>query len=325
MATNDQELHSKRLLIIDTDAGIDDVDAILLALSYKDEWKILAITCCYGNTYIDNVCQNVMKTLVVSNETEIPIYRGCEQALTWKGPPSAFHGDDGLGNVADQFPTGSLKISDGHAVNIMTQLARKYPDEITILSIGPLTNLAMAHRMDPEFTKNLKSIVLMGGNIHGEGNVTPAAEFNFYCDPEAAHVMLTEASCPVLMVPWETTVNHAMEWAVYREWIKVNTRKGDFIRSITAHSAKRLQNRKRVRFLDCDMLAAAAVLCPLSIEETIHCPIAVETTGVFTRGQSVIERYTHMQDKDSKKKHIEIVTKFNNEILNELRFKLVKH
>lgn len=318
-----QGTSAKKLMVIDTDAGVDDALAIMLAFCCKDEWEILGITCCHGNTKVGNVCQNVLKILVEYNEKEIPVYAGCEESLVFKYPYGCYHGEDGFGNVADRFTTGDLEVSEEHAVNALTRLARDHPQQITLVALGPLTNIAMAHRMDPQFTKNLEGLFLMGGNVHGVGNVTNAAEFNFLCDPESAHIVLTESSCPVCMVPWETTMNHGMDWELFWKWMACDTLKGKFVKQITAYMVKCFQESNEIRFIDCDFLVVAAAIRPEAVAETICHPVSVETSGKFARGQAIIERLATLND-ETRARSIKIITRFDDSILNELRYKIVQ-
>ncbi|XP_054720902.1 uncharacterized protein LOC129230524 [Uloborus diversus] len=198
-------------IVIDTDCGVDDAVAIMLALSAKDVCEVMGITCCFGNCALDDVCKNVMRVLTLCRETKIPIYRGSSTAFIRHDRTGKIHGSDGLGNRGHEFSTGDLKESEIPAVSALIKMAKEHPKEITLIAIGPLTNLAIAQRIDPHFTENLKSIVIMGGNYKGVGNATDTAEFNFYCDPIAANIVLTEPACSVVLVPWETVLEHGMD------------------------------------------------------------------------------------------------------------------
>ncbi len=101
---------------------------------------------------------------------------------------------------------------DEHAVNALIRLAKEMPKQITIMALGPLTNLAVAHLMDPQFFDNIDQIVVLGGTVTALGNFKPTAEFNFQADPEAAHVVLSNCESPITIIPWETCIQHLIPW-----------------------------------------------------------------------------------------------------------------
>jgi len=280
------------LVVIDTDGGGDDAMAILLALSDKKAARLLAITCCFGNTALDNVCPNVMRILTICNEKEIPVHRGCNGALVKNYRKNLVFGTDGFGNVAHEFPIGGMKESNVPAPLALIQLAKKHLKEINLVAIGPLTNLAIAHRIDPEFTKNLKSIVVMGGNYKGIGNATEVAEFNFYCDPESAHTIISEASCPLILVPWEPVLEFGIDWHMYDKLIDVQTFKARFIKRINEYHVENSKKKGNKRYYDGDFLAVAALMDPTSIASSIERAAVVECGGTYSRGLTILLRDT---------------------------------
>ncbi|XP_054720023.1 uncharacterized protein LOC129229688 [Uloborus diversus] len=307
-------------LVIDTDCGIDDAMAIMLALSAKDVCDVVGITCCFGNCTLDNACKNVMRVLTLCGETNIPIYRGCRSAFINNDKLGTVHGSDGLGNRGHEFSTGGLTESEIPATFALIKMAKEHPKEITLVAIGPLTNLAMAHRIDPHFTENLKSIVILGGNYKGIGNATDTAEFNFYCDPESANIILTEAACSVVLVPWETVLEHGMEWEDYTNWVNTETNKGKFLKIVSEQLACEEKIQGSRQFYDCDFLAAAAVLYPDCILASIKTPASVESYGSLTKGLTVIHRKPSSDDK----KCIDIIIRFDDVLLRKLREKILQ-
>uniref|UniRef100_A0A3P8TYV9 Si:ch211-201h21.5 n=1 Tax=Amphiprion percula TaxID=161767 RepID=A0A3P8TYV9_AMPPE len=188
---------AKKLLIIDTDCGIDDAQAIMMALAAPDV-EVLGITCVFGNTAVENVCQNVLKVLSVCDFfLQIPVFRGSAGPLV--GPANTVRdhfGTDGLGDVLkDKDPRWEEKIQREHAVSAMIRLVSENQNQVSLMAIGPLTNLALAVRLDPGFPQKLKDLYIMGGNMEGKGNVTLCAEFNFAMDPESAYIVLEEFLC----------------------------------------------------------------------------------------------------------------------------------
>lgn len=312
---------AKQKLVIDTDCGIDDAIALLLALSSKDIAEVLAITCCFGNTTLDNVCSNIKRVLTVCDEKKIPIHRGSPGPLIKHNGPETVHGSDGLGDCADKYSTGDIEESTIPAAVALINLAKKYPTEITVLAIGPLTNIALAHRIDPDFTSNLKSIVIMGGNYKGIGNVTPVAEFNFYCDPEAANIVVSEARCNVVMVPWETTMDYGIQWELYKELVETSTSKGKFFKDVTRLHYE-LHTEEYDAYIDCDFLPAAVALYPHCVDTSEDFFLAVESTGEMTKGLTILLR--EPTDTTDRRK-TQVIKTMNYEFLNMLRKKMLQN
>jgi len=189
---------SKRF-IIDTDTASDDAVAIMMALQSPDV-SVEAITVVFGNVSVEQGSINARYTVELC-EQDTPIYEGAEQGLMHK-PTFAhwFHGTDGMGNM--HYPAPSRPAADGHAVDELIRRFRKEPGEIELITLGPLTNVALALRQEPDLAQWVKACYVMGGNACTVGNVTPAAEFNIWCDPEAAKIVF-DSGMRILMVGWE--------------------------------------------------------------------------------------------------------------------------
>ena len=275
-------------LIIDTDAGVDDAQAILLALSQPDV-DVLAITTLTGNVHIRQVNPNVLTILQVMNR-DVPVYAGFDRPLIHAWEDAAeFHGGDGLGNYRDR-PALTREIEDEHAVLALLRLSREYPGELTLIALGPLTNIAAAVRLDPDFPARIKQFVFMGGTIAAHGN-TPnlTAEYNIYTDPEAAHITLA-AFPESIMLSWETTLAHGFVWDKFNALCAIDTVNGRFFKAISQETAVRLQTTyRRPAYLLPDPLAMAITLRPELIQESGKYFVTVELTGQHTRGQTVID------------------------------------
>eukprot|EP00388_Colpodella_angusta_P024510 GDKJ01064322.1.p1 GENE.GDKJ01064322.1~~GDKJ01064322.1.p1 ORF type:complete len:372 (-),score=67.72 GDKJ01064322.1:225-1340(-) len=218
-----------RKLVVDTDCGLDDAHALLLALNYNkylknhfggDSVEIVGITCVTGNTNLENVILNVKRVLYVTGNSHIPVARGASRPL---GGINAtlhaeyYHGLDGFGdNPQCKAIEVDTYCSELPAAMFLTHMANLYQGELEIVALGPLTNLATAYNLDATFSTKLKTVHIMGGNHTGRGNVTHAAEFNFMADPEAAQVVLSDFDCEVEVTTWETTLAHVTtERALY--------------------------------------------------------------------------------------------------------------
>lgn len=178
-------------IIIDTDPGIDDAMAILLALR-SPEVEVIGLTTIYGNVYTTLATRNALHLLEVAGRTDIPVAEGSHVTLT-KGTKLRIadfvHGADGLGNQNFDPPKG--KPLEQSAAAFLVEQAKLHPGKVTVVALGPLTNIALAIELDPEFCKNIGQIVLLGGAFSVNGNVNPAAEANIYGDPDAADIVFT--------------------------------------------------------------------------------------------------------------------------------------
>jgi inosine-uridine nucleoside N-ribohydrolase len=188
-------------IIIDTDPGVDDALAILLALR-SPEFKVEAITPVAGNVPLEFTLANALRLVEIAGRTDVPVAAGASHPLVRRLVTADYvHGNNGLGGV--EFPQPKIKPVSETAVEIIRRLVRSSPGEISIVAVGPLTNVATALRSDPDLAGMIRSIVLMGGSLSG-GNITPSAEFNFYVDPEAARIVF-DAGVPLTMVGLDVT------------------------------------------------------------------------------------------------------------------------
>lgn len=174
-----------RKIILDTDPGIDDAQAIAFAIAHPNI-DLLALTTVFGNASVELTTRNALSILSIFGRPDIPVAAGASAPLQMKPfpAPDFVHGSDGLGNIDLPAPTTSA-LSES-AAQAIVRLARQHPGEITLIAIGPLTNIALAVDLDPELPSLLKELVVMGGTVNQAGNVTPLAEANFINDPHAA-------------------------------------------------------------------------------------------------------------------------------------------
>ncbi|KAG8180073.1 hypothetical protein JTE90_027854 [Oedothorax gibbosus] len=311
-------------LIVDSDCGSDDAMALMLALGGERADRVMAVTCCYGNTTVDHVRDNVRRVLTVCGRTEIPVYSGSSHPLERSDPDPiavrssvAVHGSDGFGERSHLFPIGGADNSkEENAVDFLVRVARERPGEVTVVALAPLTNLAAAHRKDPTFTEGLREIVILGGNYTGLGNVTVSAEFNFFSDPKSAHIVLTESRCPIRMVPWETCLENGMEWDDFYALVNSPGPKAELIRGATSIVSKFCKDEGDPAFLDCDVLALVAGLWPECVAET---NTLIRKMGVCCeggrRGMCLIEE----EGDEVGGVSVELILKFRVDMLKDLR------
>ena len=185
-------------IILDVDTGVDDAFAILYA-TRNPEITVLGITCVDGNTSLKNVCQNTLQVLDMAGASSIPVAAGANEPLMGTagdlGDASQVHGGDGLAGLSNSGSSRSL--DSRHAIELIRDLVEGSEDKVTLVPIGPLTNIALFISTFPETAKKLERIMLMGGSASG-GNVTAAAEFNVWHDPEAAHIVFN-SGLPITM------------------------------------------------------------------------------------------------------------------------------
>ena len=202
-----------RRVIIDTDPGIDDALALILALR-SPELKVEAITTVSGNVPLEDATRNALQVLETLDLSESPLVaRGAAKPLARKPLPARHvHGDDGLGDInglrnadgSPRYPKPTLAPVAGSAVELILRLVRENPDEISIIALGPLTNIALALEADPAVFAQVKELIVMGGAANGIGNVTETAEFNFYADPHAASQVM-RSGIPIVVVGLDVT------------------------------------------------------------------------------------------------------------------------
>lgn len=188
-------------LVIDTDTAADDCFALLVGL-LDPRADLLGITIVAGNVSFDQQVHNALLTLGLAGRLgEIPVHLGARTPLTreWRSA-SEVHGD-GVGGL--RRPEDDHAPAEEEAVDALIRLAREHRGELSIVAIGPLTNIALAVQKDPEFAANVGHLYVMGGSINGRGNITPAAEYNIYVDPEAADVVFSAGFEDVVVISWD--------------------------------------------------------------------------------------------------------------------------
>jgi len=201
-----------RKVIIDTDPGVDDAMAIYLALR-SPELELVGLTTVFGNSNVDATTRNALNLLHVAGRTDIPVARGAGRPLVLPPGPTGewVHGQDAMGNIGwTTVLDPALKSIDVHAARFIVDTIMANPGEITLVPIGPLTNLALALQLEPRIATHVREIVMMGGSALAPGNVSPLAEANVHNDPHAASVVFS-ADWPITMAGLDVTESTPMD------------------------------------------------------------------------------------------------------------------
>lgn len=191
-----------RPIIVDTDPGQDDAVALLTALASPGELEVVAVTAVAGNVPLDLTVTNALALVELAGRPEVPVYRGSVRPMVNPLVTAEYvHGPTGLDGA--DLPPPTLLPADGHAVDKIVEIASER-EIVTLCTLGPLTNVALALVREPEIVSSIDELIMMGGGFFAGGNTTPAAEFNVFVDPHAAHVVLT-SGIPITMMPLDVT------------------------------------------------------------------------------------------------------------------------
>ena len=276
-----------RTLLIDTDGGSDDVVALIMALRSSDV-RVLAITTICGNVPVEQATQNVLYTIELCN-AKTPVFAGAPKPLTRELVSAQwFHGKDGLGDHG--YAPSSRRAESQHAVEALIETVLANPG-IEILTLGPLTNIALAIRREPRIIKAIGRFVVMGGAPCCEGNVTPAAEYNIWVDPEAAKIVF-RAGLPLELVGWHLCRGEAaLNEADITKILALKTALAEFTIRCNSVAADAYYKQTGERGISLpDPVSAAITLQPeLCTASSLHY-VDVETSSELTRGMTVVDR-----------------------------------
>lgn len=277
-------------IIFDTDPGTDDALALMLALN-SPELDVRAITVVPGNVTLAMGVENALRMVSLANRCDIPVAAGAQKPLFQKLVTAEFwHGKNGLADI--ELPPSKCKVDDHFGPDLIIQLVKASPHEITLVPVGPLTNIALAVQKDPSIVPLVKEVILMGGSISG-GNVNAAAEANIYNDPEAAQIVF-QAGWPVTMSGLEVG-NKALFTQKYLDELgRSHGPMSDFIYKVGKYlidlSAKFGSSGSPMY----DPSAVAITIDPTLVKvQEMH--VDVETRGEFTRGETVGNRSGYVE------------------------------
>jgi purine nucleosidase len=293
---------SPHRVIIDTDPGTDDALAILLALN-SPELKVEALTVVPGNVVAEQGLENALKLMSLAKRCDIPVAGGAKHPLNQKLITAEYwHGKNGLADI--ELPAPTCKADPRFGPDLIIELVHKYPHEITLIPVGPLTNIALAVSKDPSIVRLVKDIVIMGGSITG-GNTTGAAEANIYNDPEAAQIVF-DAGWVVTMIGSDVGERTLMTRKHVTELQSTHGPENDLAAKIGDFYLGRAEKNGYNGAAMYDPLAVGTVIDPTLVRlQDMH--IDVETRGQFTRGETVGNRLDQNEKYVLKGDHFEIV------------------
>jgi purine nucleosidase len=273
-------------LLIDTDPGVDDALALLMAFN-DPRHEIVGLTIAAGNVGLEHTVRNALKLCEVVGRDDVPVFAGCAQPLLHPARDAAYvHGRDGFGDIGYAPPTRAAESE--HAALALLRLSHAHAGELVLVALGPLTNIALALKLDPTLPQRIARFVVMGGAVTGHGNITPAAEFNIYFDPEAAHVVF-EAFERFDLADWEATIAHGLHHDRVVDWLKAGSARARFYDGISEKTRLWSIDRRGDYWYAADALAMAFVLEPQGAQELLERPVAVELQGSHARGATVVD------------------------------------
>ncbi len=261
----------RKKVVIDCDPGVDDALALILAF-HSAELEVKAVTGVNGNVPLERVFQNIQKVLSLIQPQQKPlIAKGSDRPLRGKSVYAySVHGKDGLGGAKIEERGGReyWKAPPLRAEELIVELARQYPDQMTLIATGPLTNVALGIQRDPEGMRKFKDVVVMGGAVRTRGNITPHAEFNFFVDPVAARTVF-ESGLPVTLVPLDVTHQVFLAAERVEERLKpIDHAISHFVTEAIGYDLTTRQFRgKSERFFLHDPLAVGVVIDPILVRK----------------------------------------------------------
>ena len=272
----------KPKVLLNVDTGVDDAQALLLALRSPD-LEVVGITTVAGNVDVDQVTANTLKVLDIADAPEIPVAKGMSHPLV---EPTRYvpeiHGQNGLGNLNP--PPSSRSLADVHAVEFLIETLMAADEPITLVPLAPLTNVGVALRVEPRIKEKIEQVVLMGGSAFAGGNATQWAEANIFYDPEAAHILFT-SGLPIIMYGWDVYVQVGFARHEVQAFVDSPNPWAQFAARLMQFELDNFG--LGVAYIG-DAGAVAAVIQPEGLT-TRHMHVAVELQGAQTRGMTVVD------------------------------------
>lgn len=273
-------------LLIDTDPGVDDALALLMAFA-DPRHEVVGLTIAAGNVGLQHTVANALKLCEVLGRDDVPVFAGCDRPLLHPAPDAAnVHGRDGFGDAG--LAPATRGAESRHAAEAIIELSHRHAGRLLLVALGPLTNVALALRLDPTLPSRVARLVVMGGAVTGRGNITPSAEFNVFFDPEAAHIVF-EAFERFDLCDWEATMAHGFLHADVERWLAAPGPVAAFYEAVSRHARLWSADARGERWHSADSLAMAMALCPGGVLEAEERPIEVVLGHSAARGATLVD------------------------------------
>jgi purine nucleosidase len=281
-----KRMNQKIPLLIDTDPGVDDALALLMAFNDPNH-HLVGLTIAAGNVGLDHTVRNALKLCEVAGREDVPVYAGCADPLLHPAVDAAHvHGRDGFGDIG--FTPATRAAESEHAALAILRLSHEHAGQLLLVALGPLTNIALALKLDPSLPQRIKRFVVMGGAVSAHGNITAAAEFNIAFDPEAAHIVF-QSFPHIDLADWEAVIAHGFLHSEAEQWLKVDSPRARFYDRISLQTRNWSADRRGDHWHSADALAMAFALQPEGVVEQLDRPVGVELAGTLTRGATVVD------------------------------------
>lgn len=279
---------AQRIFVIDTDTASDDAVALMMALRSPDV-TVAAITTVAGNVNVEQATRNAL-TIVERCGADVPVYQGLAKPLFRPTRDATFfHGQDGMGDL--YLATPQRQPEQEHAVDTLIRVIAAHAGAVTLVTLGPLSNIAAALLKAPELAQQVQQCYVMGGAANTIGNITPAAEYNIYCDPEAAQIVF-ESRMPILMIGHEHSLGEAVLSLAELDDIRALGDLGALAVDCNAAALQASTGWLRESGLtQPDPVAMSIALDPTICTIRERCYVEVETRSELTRGMTVVDRW----------------------------------
>lgn len=314
---------STRKILIDTDPGIDDAMAIFYALA-SPELDVVGLTTVFGNAHTVVCTNNALKLLEIADRTHIPVAKGVEGPLVvpYRGPVAFVHGTDGQGNVF--LPPPATKPEQIDAAQFIIRTVMDSPGEITLVALGPLTNVAIAMLIEPTLTANLAGIVLMGGNAFCGGNASPAAEANILNDPEAADIVFG-ADCSIVMAGLDVTEQTFMSTADIAQFATFDNARAKHLAAITPFYENFYRGRNGVDGIFVHDSSTISYLLAPELYSWVEHPVRVDCGHSFCRGKTqTAARVSDHESEWSTRRPVRILTGVDSRAVVEMELERLR-
>ena len=291
----------RRLLLVDTDSAVfnDDAAALAMLVRRRDLFEILGVTVVAGNHTVPQGAEHMLHLLELTGAADVPLHLGAhaplvntaERAARWETEwgPIAFKGAFAVASGV-QPPHGgrfaATRPRSSDAVTFLIESVERYPDQVTLVALGPMTNVALALRRRPDLAPRIRSLVFMGGNARVPGNVTPAAEFNFWFDPEAAAAVLAAPIPRVVMFGLDITNHAPLHKTLFDRIVAVDT---PLTRLMRYDMGSRFEGNPAATSYVWDCITAAWLIEPSIVTASERLPIKVDTTFGPTYGATLVD------------------------------------